>query len=425
MQISPDTHKQTHRYDDLGKEIEDAFFDKNDKPINGKAGYHKITKSYDLRGNQTEIAYFDVDGRSVAGSDNYARMTIAHDGRDNITEWAYYDADRHLTDRGEGYAILRQQYDDQDRVTEMAYYDSNDRLTKGPDGYAIARSQYNGNSKDERHYDTADNSIAPDGCQITRADSDPRTGKETQLTCLDAQGHPTASNSGATVVRMKYDDHGDQTELADLSEDGKPQSPKGWDYAIVRKKYDEHGNMIEQAYFGEDGKLRFGPDGYAMTRMKYDEDGHEVEQAWYDVEERLHSAPNLADIRQGTFIGTATATQPDSTLRSVEVVVFPESMKGTAEGHYPWDLPGSSMMTNATVSNAVKGVDGQTVTVTYKGGEKKIDIPANVPVVALVPSSAADIQAGQAVFVPGQRQADGSIHAGAVLFGKDGLVPPM
>ena len=134
---------------------------------------------------------------------------------------------------------------------------------------------------------------------------------------------------------------------------------------------------------------------------------------------------SMADIKQGTFIGTATATQPDSTLRSVEVVVFPDNMRGTAEGHYPWDLPGSSKMTNGTVSNAVKGVDGQTVTVTYKGGEKKIDIPANVPVVALVPSSAADIQAGQAVFVPGQRQADGSIHAGAVLFGKDGLVPPM
>jgi hypothetical protein len=83
---------------------------------------------------------------------------------------------------------------------------------------------------------------------------------------------------------------------------------------------------------------------------------------------------SMADIKQGTFIGTATATQPDSTLRSVEVVVFPDNMRGTAEGHYPWDLPGSSMMTNATVSNAVKGVDGQTVTVTYKGGEKKIDI---------------------------------------------------
>jgi thiosulfate reductase cytochrome b subunit len=37
------------------------------------------------------------------------------------------------------------------------------------------------------------------------------------------------------------------------------------------------------------------------------------------------------------------------------------------------------MMTNATVSNAVKGVDGQTVTMTYKGGEKKIEIPQVCP----------------------------------------------
>jgi hypothetical protein len=134
---------------------------------------------------------------------------------------------------------------------------------------------------------------------------------------------------------------------------------------------------------------------------------------------------SMAEIKPGAFIGTATATQPDSTLRSLEVVVFPDSMKGTGEGHYPWDLPGSSAMTNATVSNAVKSVKGQTVTVTYKGGEKKVDIPADVPVVTLVPATAADIHAGEAVFVPGQRQADGSIHAGVVLFGRDGVSPPM
>jgi hypothetical protein len=109
----------------------------------------------------------------------------------------------------------------------------------------------------------------------------------------------------------------------------------------------------------------------------------------------------------------------------VEVVVFPDSLRGTAEGHYAWDLGSSSMMTNATVANAVKAVDGQTVTVTYKGGQKKIDIPANVPVVALVPASKDDITPGAIVFVPAERQSDGSLHAGAVLFGKDGVIPPM
>ena len=134
---------------------------------------------------------------------------------------------------------------------------------------------------------------------------------------------------------------------------------------------------------------------------------------------------SMADIKEGTFIGTATVTQPDSTLRSQEVVVFPDKLRGTGEGHYPWDLGKSSMMTNATVANAVKGIEGQTVTVTYKGGEKKIDIPANVPVVALVPATKEEIKPGAIVFVPTQRQPDGSLNSGAVLFGKDGVIPPM
>ena len=134
---------------------------------------------------------------------------------------------------------------------------------------------------------------------------------------------------------------------------------------------------------------------------------------------------SMADIKEGTFIGTATVTQPDSTLRSLEVVVFPDKMRGTGEGHYPWDLGSNSMMTNATVANAVKGVEGQTITVTYKGGEKKIDVPANVPVVTIVPATKEEIKPGAIVFVPTMRQTDGALNGGAVLFGKDGVVPPM
>jgi ribosomal 30S subunit maturation factor RimM len=75
--------------------------------------------------------------------------------------------------------------------------------------------------------------------------------------------------------------------------------------------------------------------------------------------------------------------------------------------------------------NAVKSVEGQTVTATYKGGEKKIDIPANVPIVAVVPADKGDITPGAIVFVPTEKQADGTLVSGAVLFGKDGVIPPM
>jgi hypothetical protein len=134
---------------------------------------------------------------------------------------------------------------------------------------------------------------------------------------------------------------------------------------------------------------------------------------------------SMADIKENTFIGTATVAQADGTLRSLEVVVFPDSMRGFAEGHYPWDLGSSSMMTNATVAQKVSAVDGETVSVTYKGGEKKITIPANVPIVALVPADKGDIKPGASVFVPTEKQADGTLVGGAILFGKDGVVPPM
>ena len=98
----------------------------------------------------------------------------------------------------------------------------------------------------------------------------------------------------------------------------------------------------------------------------------------------------------------------------------------TALNAKSWISAASFQNTNRVlIANAVKGVNGQTVTVTYKGGEKKIEIPADVPVVALVPATKEEIKPGAIVFVPTQRQADDSLNGGAVLFGKDGLIPPM
>ena len=46
----------------------------------------------------------------------------------------------------------------------------------------------------------------------------------------------------------------------------------------------------------------------------------------------------LGDIAQGSFVGTSAEARADGTLQAIEVHVFPESSRGTGEGHYPWDL---------------------------------------------------------------------------------------
>jgi hypothetical protein len=54
----------------------------------------------------------------------------------------------------------------------------------------------------------------------------------------------------------------------------------------------------------------------------------------------------------------------------------PEAMRGTGEGHYPWDLQPQSTMTNASVDQIGSSVDGRTLTLKFKDGEKKITVPA-------------------------------------------------
>jgi hypothetical protein len=132
----------------------------------------------------------------------------------------------------------------------------------------------------------------------------------------------------------------------------------------------------------------------------------------------------LEDIKPGSFIGSAAMPQPDGSQKALEVHVFPEAMRGTGEGHRPFDLQPQSTMTNGTVG-AVTGSAGRTLTVSYQGGEKTILVPPDTPVVTYEPGTKALLVAGAHVILMGTRAEDGKITATRISVGKDGLVPPM
>jgi len=132
----------------------------------------------------------------------------------------------------------------------------------------------------------------------------------------------------------------------------------------------------------------------------------------------------LEDIRPGKYIGAAAMPQPDGTQRALEVHVFPDSLRGSGEGHRPFDLAPRSTMTNGTVG-AVTGAGGRTLTVGYAGGEKTIVVPADAPVVTFEAGSPALLVPGAHVIVMGIEASDGRLSASRIMVGKDGLVPPM
>ena len=159
---------------------------------------------------------------------------------------------------------------------------------------------------------------------------------------------------------------------------------------------------------------------------------------------------SLSAITDGSFIGTAT--KGDDPPTALEVHIFPESMRGTGEGHRDWDTipdtlaggarvksamtngtvragPGAgprvrSAMTNGTVASRAGAGGATTLVVTYgKDQSLTILVPPQAPIVAYEPADRAIVQAGGKVFLTAER--DGAtLTALRVAVGKDGLVPP-
>ena len=133
----------------------------------------------------------------------------------------------------------------------------------------------------------------------------------------------------------------------------------------------------------------------------------------------------LADIKVGSFIGTTTVPGPGGVQNAVEVHVFPEDMRGTGEGSRPYDLRPNSSMTNATVAESVVGNDGHTMLIKYNGGQKKVQVAPETPVVTYVPADRSDLKPGAKVIAFIKKLPDGSFETNRVSVGRDGLTPPM
>jgi hypothetical protein len=154
-------------------------------------------------------------------------------------------------------------------------------------------------------------------------------------------------------------------------------------------------------------------------------DGAELKLTVTDNPLFVAIAPStMADIKPGMFVGSAGTMQPDGTQKAIEVHIFPESMRGTGEGHYDWDLKPQTKMTNGNVEQTVAGVDGPLLSVKYKDGEKKLVVTPETVVVTYVPGNKEDLKPGTRIFVgAAKKQPDGTLQTPRITYGRDGAGP--
>jgi hypothetical protein len=128
-------------------------------------------------------------------------------------------------------------------------------------------------------------------------------------------------------------------------------------------------------------------------------------------------AIQFSEITPGMYLGTTATKQPDGNFLASEVHVFSEDQRGTGEGHRPLGSAPESgaTMTNANVERvedvAVKDIKGRLMSLKYKGGEVKVLVPPDIPVVKRILGDRGLLKAGAEVSLQASRSADGTLSA--------------
>jgi hypothetical protein len=133
----------------------------------------------------------------------------------------------------------------------------------------------------------------------------------------------------------------------------------------------------------------------------------------------------IADIKEGSYIGSGALPQPDGTQKAVEVHIFAESQRGTGDGHRNnWDGAPGGTMTNGAVGQTVSSVDGPVITVKYKDGEKKVIVGPSVPIVRYEIGDRSELTPGAAISVTAAtKKPDGTFTSARINVGRGGVVP--
>jgi hypothetical protein len=132
---------------------------------------------------------------------------------------------------------------------------------------------------------------------------------------------------------------------------------------------------------------------------------------------------SLADIKEGSYIGSGAMPQPDGSQKAVEVHIFSESQRGQGDGHRPWDGAPNGTMTNGAAGATVTGVDGLTVMVKYKDGEKKLMVTPSTPIVRYEIGDRSSLKPGASVTIAAAtKKPDGTFETARINVGVDGAV---
>lgn len=121
---------------------------------------------------------------------------------------------------------------------------------------------------------------------------------------------------------------------------------------------------------------------------------------------------------------SATPDPPEGEgLKAAEVHIFAPGMR-PGEGHRPWDPQPGATMTNADVTFVVAKEGNRQITLTTGGRDYKIEVPPEMPIVAMSPGWRTLLAAGSYATINQTIPDNSMLTAKAIAVGTDGRWPP-
>ncbi len=137
---------------------------------------------------------------------------------------------------------------------------------------------------------------------------------------------------------------------------------------------------------------------------------------------------DLSHVTSTSYVGVASTEQADGKEVAKQIIIFPEELRGAAEGSVLTDPPGGathSRMTNGSISRpaslhsrmtngTVQKGSGTILLVQYQDGSKTISVPANVAVTQVAPEKTT-LAAGDTIYLTTDKLPNGTLTTNKIL----------
>jgi hypothetical protein len=137
---------------------------------------------------------------------------------------------------------------------------------------------------------------------------------------------------------------------------------------------------------------------------------------------------DLSHVTSNSYVGVASVQHADGTELAKQIIIFPEELRGAAEGSVLTDAPAAtthSRMTNGSVSRpavshsrmtngSVEKGGGSTLVVRYQDGAQTISTPAGIPVM-LVAKLPVTLGHGDVIYAPTEKLPDGTLTTNKIF----------